>query len=157
MLELLAFDEKSPFDFFCLIWVNKARLALFPQIKQKYQKWIIDRKLTVATSEREGKPSNPRGRAPRARCMEKIYGNLRKPARLRRARAMYRFPRSQRYSTPTCTISTVYPRYPGYPYSCTTAVNLVLECTVHVHTAVLNLVLLAIGIFDILNLVLSKV
>ena len=89
MLKLLAFDEKSPFDFFCLIWVNKARLALFPQIKQKYQKWIIHRKLTVPTSERQGKLSNPRRRAARARYMEKIYGNLRKPARGRRAHVMH--------------------------------------------------------------------
>ena len=31
------------FWYFCLIWVNKASLALFPQIQenQKYQKWII--------------------------------------------------------------------------------------------------------------------
>jgi hypothetical protein len=44
--------------------------------------------IRVPTSEREGKLSNPRGRAARARCMEKIYGNLRKPAHLRRARAV---------------------------------------------------------------------
>ena len=31
--------------------------------------------------------------------MEKVYGNLRKPARWRRARAMQLFPRSQEYST----------------------------------------------------------
>jgi hypothetical protein len=42
----------------------KANLGLFPQIKQKYQKWIINGKLclTVPTSEREGKLSNPLAR-----------------------------------------------------------------------------------------------
>ena len=58
------------------------------RLHRKYQKWIIHRKLRVRTSEREGKLSNPRGRAARARCMEKIYGNLRKPARQHRARSM---------------------------------------------------------------------
>jgi hypothetical protein len=44
-------------------------------------------------------PSNPRGRAPRAPCMEKIYENLRKPALWRRAGAMLWFlPTGQVYS-----------------------------------------------------------
>jgi hypothetical protein len=66
-------------------------------IKQKIQKWIFRRKLTVATSEREGRLSNPRVRAARAPSMEKIYGNLRKPAKVRRARyaAIYSQPRIQ--------------------------------------------------------------
>jgi hypothetical protein len=68
--------------------VNKASLALLPKRKQKYQNGNIHKKLKVPTSEREGKLSNPRGRAARARFMKKIYGNLRKPARNRRARAM---------------------------------------------------------------------
>ena len=37
-LELLAFDEKSTFDYFCFIWAYKARLALYAQIKQKQSK-----------------------------------------------------------------------------------------------------------------------
>jgi hypothetical protein len=45
--------------------------------------------LILLTSEREGKLSNPRARVASERCMEKIYGNLRKPARGRRARAMH--------------------------------------------------------------------
>ena len=43
-------------------------------LHRKYQKWIIHRKLRVRTSEREGKLSNPRGRAARAMHGE----NLRK-------------------------------------------------------------------------------
>ena len=35
------------------------------RLHRKYQKWIIHRKLRVRTSEREGKLSNPRGRAAR--------------------------------------------------------------------------------------------
>ena len=89
----------KPFWYFCLKKRYKASLALYRFCKQKYQKWIIHRKLRVPTSEREGKLSNPRGRAARARCMEKIYGNLRKPARLPRARAMQWFPAGHRYST----------------------------------------------------------
>ena len=49
-------------------------LALFPQIKQKYQKWIIHRKLRTTTFERVGKLSNPRARRARAMHGE----NLRK-------------------------------------------------------------------------------
>ena len=52
----------------------KASLALYRFCKQKYQKGFIHRKLTVPTSEREGKLSNPRGRAARAMHGE----NLRK-------------------------------------------------------------------------------
>jgi hypothetical protein len=82
--------------------VKKSRtlelLALYAKIKQNYRNGNIHRKLRVPTSEREGKLSNPRARAARARCMEKIYGNLRKPARPRRARAMYLFPCGQVYS-----------------------------------------------------------
>ena len=63
-LELLAFDEYCRFD----------TSAFFLHIKRG--------------SEREGKLSNQRLRAVRARYMymEKIYGNLRKPARAGRAR-----------------------------------------------------------------------
>ena len=56
----------------------------------------------------------PRGRVncqtragtPRARCMKKIYGNLRKPARRRRARAMRWFCRGQKYSTAVVSLSS---------------------------------------------------
>jgi hypothetical protein len=34
-LELLAFDEKSTFDYFCFIWAYGASPALYAQIKQK--------------------------------------------------------------------------------------------------------------------------
>jgi hypothetical protein len=37
-LELLAFDEKSTFDYFCVIWAYKARRALYAQINQKQPK-----------------------------------------------------------------------------------------------------------------------
>jgi hypothetical protein len=37
------------FWYFCFIWENKSSLALFTRIKQKYQKWIIHRKITVET------------------------------------------------------------------------------------------------------------
>ena len=47
-------------------------LALYAEIKQKYQKWIIHEKLRVATSEREGKLSNPRARPARAMHGEKL-------------------------------------------------------------------------------------
>ena len=85
----VSFRSIIHFWYFCLIWGNKASLALFRQIKQKYQKWIIHRKRRVPTSERESKLTNPRGRAPSARCMEKIYGNLRKPVYAHSARAMH--------------------------------------------------------------------
>jgi hypothetical protein len=61
---------------YCIFGREEITLALFAQIKQKYQNGNIHRKLTVPTSEREGKLSNPRVRAECARCMEKIYGNL---------------------------------------------------------------------------------
>ena len=56
------------------------------KIIQKYQNGNIHRKLRVPTSEREGKLSNPRARAPRARDawrkFKEIYGNPRgRPAR----------------------------------------------------------------------------
>jgi hypothetical protein len=37
-LDLLAFDEKSIFDFFCFIWGDKGGLTLSHQIKQKKKK-----------------------------------------------------------------------------------------------------------------------
>jgi hypothetical protein len=67
---------------------NKARLALFTNRKQKYQNGNIHRKLKVPTSEREGKLSNPRGGAARARCMNFFLENLRNPAQLRCAETM---------------------------------------------------------------------
>ena len=90
-----------PFWYFCFLLAHtcKARLALYAKRKQKYQNGNIHRKLRVPTSEREGKLSNPRGRAARARCMDKIYGNLRKPARDHRAHAVHWFPRGQVHST----------------------------------------------------------
>jgi len=90
-----------PFWYFCFISAYKASLALYAERKQKYQNGNIHRKLTVPTSEREGKLSNPRARAARAPCREKIYENLRKPAHARLARAMHWFCRNQEYST--CT------------------------------------------------------
>jgi hypothetical protein len=71
-----------------LISEYKASQGLYAEIKQKYQNGNIHQKLTVPTSERENTLSNPRARAARARCMEKIYGNLRKLARARAARAL---------------------------------------------------------------------
>jgi hypothetical protein len=81
-LQLLAFDEKSTFDFFCFICGNEPRLALSPEIKQTNQKWIVYEKLGVATSEREGKLSNPRVRrgGDAWRKVTKIYVNPRKLA-----------------------------------------------------------------------------
>ena len=37
-MELLAFDEKSTFDYFCFIGAYKARLNLYARIKQKQSK-----------------------------------------------------------------------------------------------------------------------
>jgi hypothetical protein len=56
-----------------------ATLALLHLRKQKYQKWIIHRKLRVPMSEREGKLSNPRARRARDawRKFTEIYGNPR--------------------------------------------------------------------------------
>jgi hypothetical protein len=71
----------------------------------------IHRKLKVPTSEREGKLSNPRGCAARARRMEKKYGNLWKPALVRRAGAMHLFFANHRYSTTsTRVVPAVYCR-----------------------------------------------
>ena len=61
-----------PFWYFCFIFEDTASPYLYVKRKQKYQNGNIHRKLRVPTSEREGKLSNPRARAPRARCMEKI-------------------------------------------------------------------------------------
>jgi hypothetical protein len=73
---------------YCTYDQQEITLALYAEIKQKYQNGNIHRKRRVATSERKGKLSNPRAHAARARCMEKSYGNLRNPARERRAGAM---------------------------------------------------------------------
>jgi hypothetical protein len=56
-----------------LIWAYKARLALYAQIKQKYQNVNIHQKLTVPTSEREGKLSNPRARRAGAMHGENLW------------------------------------------------------------------------------------
>jgi hypothetical protein len=87
-LELLAFDEYCRFDTSASFWGIKRGSLYSPKESRSIN---IHRKLyiRVPTSEREGKLSNPRARAARARCMEKIYGNLRKTARRRRARAMH--------------------------------------------------------------------
>jgi hypothetical protein len=64
------------FKYFWFLLGNKTSLALYPKRKQKYQNGNIHKKLTVPTSEGEGKLSNPRGRAARARCMNfppKVY------------------------------------------------------------------------------------
>jgi hypothetical protein len=63
---------------------RKSRLALFTNRKQKYQNGNIHRKLKVPTSEREGKLSNPRGGAARARCMNFFFRKFTKS----RARAL---------------------------------------------------------------------
>ncbi len=56
-------------------------LDLYATRKQKYQNGNIHRNLRVPTSKREGKLSNPRARAPRARDawrkFTEIYGNPR--------------------------------------------------------------------------------
>jgi hypothetical protein len=49
-VDLLAFYESRRFDTSALFLGDKARLALFPERKQKYQNGSIER---VATSERE--------------------------------------------------------------------------------------------------------
>jgi hypothetical protein len=86
-LEPLAFDEYCRFDTPASVDVleDKASLALSPLEKKadRYQNGNIHRKLTILTSEREGKPgaklSNPR--APPARDawrkFTEIYGNPR--------------------------------------------------------------------------------
>jgi hypothetical protein len=99
MLELLAFDEYCRFDYnFCFLLAYKASLALYAKRKQKYQNGNIHRKLKVPTSEREGKLSNPRRRAARARCMNFFPENLRNPAHTRRAGAMQLFCAAHRYN-----------------------------------------------------------
>ena len=71
--ELLAFDEYYRFDTSAFFgYIKRASLYLPKEFerKQKYQNGNIHRKLTVQTSEREGKLSNLRAR--RARSMH-IY------------------------------------------------------------------------------------
>ena len=74
-------------------------MGLSAEIKQKKEE--VD--FAVATFEREGKLSNPRARAARApyRYMEKIYGNLWEPARVRRACNIHKFYVNHRYSMNT--------------------------------------------------------
>ena len=79
-IETLSFRWILPFWYFCFLLGNVEGLALFPKRKQKYQNGNIHRKLRVPTSEREGKLSNPRGHAARARCMNFFLENLRNPA-----------------------------------------------------------------------------
>jgi hypothetical protein len=57
--------------FFCFEWAYKASLDSYAHSKQKKLKVDFHQKLRVPvpTSEREGKLSNPRARAARARCM----------------------------------------------------------------------------------------
>jgi hypothetical protein len=73
--ETVSFRWILPFWYLWLLLAHKASLVLWAKRKQKYQNGNIRRKLTaVPTSEREGKLSNPRGRAARAMHGE----NLRK-------------------------------------------------------------------------------
>ena len=103
--------------YFCFLLAYKASLALYAKIKQKYQNCNLHRKLKFPTSEIESKLPNPR--AARVRCMEEIYGNLRKPAHAGHARAMPWFWRGQEYSTAVqrrayhavFTAAVSYPRY----------------------------------------------
>jgi hypothetical protein len=76
-----------PFWYLCFLLQSKASLALYWKRKQKYQNGNIHRKLKVPTSEREGKLSNPRGHAARARCMIFPPENLRNPAQTNATRA----------------------------------------------------------------------
>ena len=85
-VETLSFRWTIHFWYFCLIWAYVASLALYAQIKQEYQKWIIHRKLRVPTSEREGKLSNPRGRAAHATHGENLQKFTETRARPPRAR-----------------------------------------------------------------------
>jgi hypothetical protein len=77
----LSFRWILPFWYFCFIFEYTASLDLYVKRKQKYQNGNIHRKLRVPTSEREGKLSNLRTRAPRARDawrkFQEIYGNPR--------------------------------------------------------------------------------
>jgi hypothetical protein len=45
--------------------------------------------LPLNIGSRDASRENPRAHVARAPCMEKIYGNIRKPARARRVRAMH--------------------------------------------------------------------
>jgi len=76
------------FSYFFFLFIYKASLALDTKRKKKYQNDNIRKKLKVPTSEREGKLSNPRERAARARCMNFSFENLRDPAHERCAGAM---------------------------------------------------------------------
>ena len=77
---------------------NKAQLAL---LHDEVRILIFDRMTQNQASQRsdfgswEGKLSNPRGRAARARCMIFPLENLRDPARGHRAAAMRQFPTAQ--------------------------------------------------------------
>ena len=119
------------------LWVveNHGRLVLSSKRKQKYQNGNIHRKLRVPTSEREGKLSNPRARAARAPCREKIteiYGNPRaraavpkseregKPARAPRARHALILPRPKIQYTHLCTHALYLGTY-NYPLLCAPA------------------------------------
>ena len=130
----LSFRWIFPFWYFCFLLEDKARLALSSKRKQKYQNGNIHRKLRVPTSEREGKLSNPRGRAACARCMNFFFENLRNPAQKRCAETMRWFCRGQKYSTRVAAV----PGYSSIPeiqlyldllnlvcYSCTRVLNLV--------------------------------
>ena len=80
-VKTLSFRWILPFWYFWIIFKYKASLDLYVKRKQKYQNGKFHRKLRVPTSEREGKLSNPRARAPRARDawrkFKEIYGNPR--------------------------------------------------------------------------------
>jgi len=80
-VEIISFRWILPFWYFCFIFGYTASLNLYAKRKQKYQNGNIYRKLRVPTSEREGKLSNPRAGAPRARDawrkFTEIYGNPR--------------------------------------------------------------------------------
>ena len=77
----LSFRWILPFWYFWIIFTYTASLDLYVKRKQKYQNGKFHRKLRVPTSEREGKLSNPRAHAPRARDawrkFKEIYGNPR--------------------------------------------------------------------------------
>ena len=109
----LSFPWIIHFWFLCLISKYKERLALYSEIKHKNQNWIIHGKLRVATSESEGKLSNPRGRAARVGCMKCFFENLRNPAHARCACAMHWFCRGQEYSTKFSAVDTAVPGYLG--------------------------------------------
>ena len=68
--------------------VNKANWALFPETNFHIQKYDGLENIEKPSPALEVELSNPRVRAARARCMEKIYENLRNPARVRRTLLM---------------------------------------------------------------------